>query len=357
MKTKRISPAAFALMAALLFGASAPLSKLLLADIQPVTLAGLLYLGCGIGVLIFRSLNNWQKPGPTEAPIRKKDAPWLVAAITAGGILAPILLLLGLDRTPAATASLLLSFEGVATAVIAFAIFKEAMGRRAGLAVVVMTIASILLSWTTGSYIGISLGALAVIGATVLWGFENNFTRHISACDPLLIVMIKGLVAGSFNLLFSRALGESWPELSTALLAMLLGSLSYGASIALYILALRGMGAARTSTLFGTAPFAGAVLSLALLGERPEGFFVPAFLAMLVGAWLLLSEEHGHIHVHAPLCHDHNHAHDDEHHQHDHATDDFISEGAHTHQHTHDCIEHVHKHAPDIHHRHEHASQ
>lgn len=355
MRPDRFSPTVFALAAALLFGASAPFSKLLLEDIQAVTLAGLLYLGCGVGVLLFRTLINWRKPAPTEAPLRRKDFPWLVAAVIAGGVLAPILLLLGLDRTPAATASLLLSFEGVSTAVIAFLIFKEAIGRRAAMALVLMTLASILLTWTAGGHIGISLGALAVIGATFLWGFENNFTQNISACDPLLIVMIKGLVAGTFNLALSRTLGESLPDLSTALLAMLLGSLSYGASIAFYILAMRGMGAARTSTLFGTAPFVGAILSLIILGERPEGLYIPAFMAMLAGAWLLLSEQHGHIHVHVPSYHDHNHGHDDEHHQHAHSGKEVLVTASHTHQHTHVHMEHQHKHAPDIHHRHEHS--
>jgi len=357
MKFDRSSPALLALLAAILFGASAPLSKLLLASVQPITLAALLYLGSGVGVLLLRTLTNWRKTGPVEAPLRKKDLPWLAGAVIAGGIAAPILLLLGLDRTPAATASLLLNFEGVATAIIALLIFKEAIGRRVVLAVALVTLASILLTWTAGEQFGISLGALAVIGATVLWGFDNNFTRNISGCDPLLIVMIKGLTAGSFNLALSASLGESFPGLLAAFLAMLLGSLSYGASIYLFILALRGLGAARTSTLFGTAPFAGAILAIILLREKPEGLFFPALVVMLIGAWLLLSEDHDHSHVHIPICHEHSHSHQDDHHDHAHPHEGDSTKEPHTHEHTHAYKRHTHQHSPDLHHRHEHVEE
>jgi drug/metabolite transporter (DMT)-like permease len=357
MRSCSLSPALLALLAALLFGASAPLSKLLLANVQPVTLAGLLYLGSGVGVLLLRSLKSWRNAAPREAPLRKKDLPWLAGAIAVGGIAAPILLLVGLDKTPAATASLLLNFEGASTAIIAMFVFKEAIGKRVSMAVGLVTLASILLTWTVGGNFGLSLGALAVIGATILWGFDNNFTRNISACDPLLIVMIKGLVAGVFNLGLSYTLGETFPSLTVTLLAMLLGSLSYGASISLFILAMRGLGAARTSTLFGTAPFAGAILSFIILGERPEGVFVPAFIAMVIGAWLLLSEDHEHHHSHIPLCHEHSHSHEDEHHDHTHPDEDLPDDDPHAHQHTHDPIRHAHKHSPDLHHRHEHADE
>jgi drug/metabolite transporter (DMT)-like permease len=354
MRPDRFSPALLALLAALLFGASAPLSKLLLASAAPVTLAALLYLGSGIGAFLLHSIMNWRKPAAVEPPIRKIDLPWLAGAIAAGGIAAPILLLLGLDRTPAATASLLLNFEGAATAVIALIVFREAIGRRVGLAVGLVTLASILLTWTTGGGFGLSLGALAVIGATILWGFDNNFTRNISASDPLLIVMVKGLTAGVFNLGLGLILGQSFPSLPVTLLAMLLGSLSYGASIALFIFAMRGLGAARTSTLFGTAPFAGAVLSIIFLQERPEGLFVPAFLVMMIGAWLLFTEDHEHLHVHIPLKHEHSHSHEDEHHDHAHP-DEVVDPGElHTHPHTHARMKHAHKHSPDLHHRHEH---
>jgi drug/metabolite transporter (DMT)-like permease len=356
MKPVRLSPALLALLAALLFGASAPLSKLLLGSVSPVPLAALLYLGSGAGALLLRAIFQWRKPASKEAPLSKKDLPWLAGAVAAGGIAAPILLLIGLDRTPAASASLLLNFEGAATVMIAWLIFREAIGRRIALAVGLVTFASILLTWTVGGNFGVSLGALAVISATILWGFDNNFTHNISARDPLLVVMVKGFAAGLFNLILSVLLGEVFPSVAVILLAMLLGSLSYGVSIALFILAMRGMGAARTSTLFGTAPFAGAVLSIILLGERPEGFYIPAFFVMILGAWLLFTEKHVHTHLHVSTTHEHSHTHDDDHHEHAHEHDDegVVVKGLHTHIHRHVPLEHVHPHSPDLHHRHDH---
>jgi drug/metabolite transporter (DMT)-like permease len=355
MQLHRFSPALLALLAALLFGASAPLSKLLLGSVEPVILAALLYLGSGLGTLILRTLFRFRQSAAIEAPLRKKDLPWLAGAVIAGGIAAPIFLLAGLNHTPAATASLLLNFEGAATALIALFIFREAVGKRIAIAVGLVTLAVILLTWNVGGSFGFSTGALAVVGATVLWGFDNNFTRNISASDPLLIVMIKGLTAGTFNLILSNILGEGLPNLTVVLLALLLGSLSYGVSIALFIFAMRGLGAARTSALFGTAPFAGAILSVFLLGERPEGLFIPAFLIMVLGAWLLFTEYHEHPHVHFALQHEHSHAHDDDHHDHLHHQDENI-DGAHSHLHDHNPLKHAHKHAPDLHHRHDHEA-
>jgi drug/metabolite transporter (DMT)-like permease len=359
MRPVRLSPALLALLAALLFGASAPLSKLLLGSVTPVPLAALLYLGSGAGALLLRKILQWRKPASVKAPLSKKDLPWLAGAVAAGGIAAPILLLIGIDRTPAASASLLLNFEGVATVIIAWLIFREAIGRRIALAVGLVTFASILLTWTVGGSFGISLGALAVISATILWGFDNNFTHNISARDPLLVVMVKGFAAGLFNLILSFLLGESFPNVPVILLAMLLGSISYGVSIALFILAMRGLGAARTSTLFGTAPFAGAVLSIILLGERPEGFYILAFFLMMLGAWLLLTEKHLHTHLHVSTKHEHSHTHDDDHHDHENEHDDegVVVKGLHTHIHEHMARQHAHNHSPDLHHRHDHVNE
>jgi drug/metabolite transporter (DMT)-like permease len=341
-----------ALMAAVLFGASAPLAKLLLGEVEPVALAALLYLGSGLGVLFYRQFIDPRSAA--ETGLQRSDLGWLAGAVVAGGIAAPILLLFSLRATPAATASLLLNFEGVATAVIAALVFKEAIGGRALLAVVFVTVASILLSWNIDGEWGLSLGALGILGACLLWGIDNNLTRSISAKDPLAIVRVKGLGAGTFSLILALLLGSPFPGLPIMLAALILGSLSYGLSIILFIRAMRGLGAARTSALFGTAPLAGVGLSFILFRDSLPGLFWPALLLMAVAAYLLLSEKHSHRHTHQAMEHDHRHRHDDGHHNHDHPgmTDRSLE---HAHLHLHEVLEHDHPHVPDIHHRHGHA--
>ena len=291
-----------------------------------------------------------------EAHLSRRDLPWLGGALLAGGVGAPILLLLGLERTPASTASLLLNFEGVATTLIAISFFKESIDRRIAWAIGLVTLASILLTWTGGNW-GISLGALGIIGACFLWGLDNNFTRHISAKNPLMIVGVKGLGAGTFSLVLCLLFKQSIPALNIVLLAMLLGSISYGISIQLFIVAMRSMGAARTSTLFGIAPFVGVILSLILLREMPQTLFWAALPVMLVGAWLMLTENHGHHHIHEATEHNHRHTHPDEHHNHVYQEHVLLVNGFHTHEHRHEAFEHEHAHAPDLHHRHGHATQ
>ena len=355
MQRSHLYPMFQALLAAILFGASAPIAKLLLGQIDPVLLAGLLYLGSGLGVLLFKVLlTQRQTTGAAEASIQRADLPWLAGAVIAGGVMAPILLLFSLRVTTAATASLLLNFEGVTTAVIAVVVFREAIGRRALWAILCITAASILLSWEPGGDWGISLGALGILGACVLWGIDNNLTRNISAKDPLTIVLVKGLSAGSFSLILALLLGNALPEPAILLGALVLGSLSYGLSIVLFIRAMRGLGAARTSALFGTAPLAGVLLSLLLFQEAPSALFWGALPLMVVAALLLLSERHSHRHTHAALTHDHRHRHDDGHHEHDHPgmVDRSLT---HSHPHTHSPTTHEHPHLPDIHHRHVHA--
>ncbi|HHW13845.1 MAG TPA: EamA family transporter [Firmicutes bacterium] len=348
-----LTPRLSALLAAALFGASTPLAKLLLGRVDPVPLAALLYLGSGLGLLALRAL--WPGLVFGEAPLRRNDWPWLVGAILAGGVAAPISLLYGLRHTPAATASLLLNFEGAATALLAALVFREAVGRRTGWAVMAVTAASILLSWDPGGGWGLSWGAFGVLGACALWALDNNLTRNLSAKDPLAITTVKGLGAGAFSLLLATALRQPFPPWSTALLALLLGSVSYGASIALFIGALRSLGAARTSALFGTAPFAGALLSLLLFQEAPGVGFLAAALLMSAGASLLLREDHAHPHRHAVLQHEHRHRHDDDgHHTHAHPEGALPAGGVHSHLHTHEQVEHTHPHAPDLHHRHGH---
>ncbi len=356
MRNTRIYPMGQAVLAAVLFGASAPLAKLLLGEIEPISLAAFLYLGSGLGVLLFKLLQQARPSAvDTEAQITKADWKWLAGAVFAGGVAAPIILLFGLQNTPASTASLLLNFEGVATTLIAAVVFKEAIGKYALWSILCVTIASVVLSWNMSGQWGLSLGALGILGACVLWGIDNNLTRQISAKDPLMIVLVKGLGAGSFSLLLSLVLGHSLPRLDIILGALLLGSLSYGMSIVLFIHAMRGLGAARTSALFGTAPLVGVVLSVLLFREPLTVLFAIGLLLMIAAAVLLISEQHQHRHIHEAITHDHRHRHDDGHHNHDHPG--MVSRSlTHSHPHTHERMEHQHPHLPDIHHRHSHLS-
>lgn len=334
-----------ALLAALFFGASAPISKLLLGDVPPVLMAAFLYLGSGTGISLVK-LSQSLTSNQREAGIRRPDVKWLAGAIISGGILAPIVLMISLNITPASTASLLLNFEGVGTTLIALFFFRESISRRALAAILVITLASVFLStdFTTG--FGFSLGALGVILACVLWGVDNNFTRNISAKDPLTIVAWKGLVAGTFSLLLGLLLGQQLPALTTLLNILLLGFISYGLSTMLFIYSMRGLGAARTSALYGTAPLAGVLLSFIIFKDPLTFLFGIAAVLMVAGAYLLANEEHAHFHIHMPVVHEHRHSHDGFH-----GHDDGAS--VHSHDHEHPRTEHEHGHMPDIHHRHE----
>lgn len=334
-----------ALLAALFFGASAPISKLLLGDVPPILMAALLYLGSGTGISLIKLYQRFSG-NLKEAGIKRPDVGWLVGAIISGGILAPILLMISLKNTPASTASLLLNFEGVGTTVIALIFFRESISRGALGAIAAITVASILLSTNFGSNWGMSLGAFGVLGACVLWGLDNNLTRNISAKDPLTIVAWKGLIAGSFSLLLGLGLGQALPAWITILSILLLGFISYGLSTMLFIYSMRGLGAARTSALYGTAPLAGVILSIIIFKDSITFLFAIAAILMIAGALLLANEEHAHFHIHMPVVHEHRHSHD-EFHTHEH------TDSAHSHEHVHSRTEHEHGHMPDIHHRHE----
>ncbi len=339
-----------ALLAAIFFGASAPIAKVLVGDIAPIFLAAFLYLGSGTGISLVK-LTQRMRSKDVEAGIKRADIPWLACAIISGGILAPIILMISLKNTPASTASLLLNFEGVATTVIAMLAFKEAIGRRAWGAIIVVTVASILLSTNFGSSWGMSVGAFGVVMACTLWGVDNNFTRNISGKDPLAIVAWKGLVAGTFSFFLAWFLGNPFPSLTNILGTLVLGFVSYGLSTMLFIRSMRGLGAARTSALYGTAPLAGVILSIFLFRELPSFLFVIAAILMIGGALLLINENHSHSHVHTVLFHEHSHGHDD----HSHGHDDVKE--VHSHEHEHPAEEHEHDHLPDIHHRHGHEDE
>lgn len=349
---KSLYPKLQALLAAVLFGISAPLSKLLLNDIEPVLLAALLYLGCGFGLLVSGAVQKRiGRNKDNEAPLAGKDLPWLAGATLAGGVAAPIILMISLKNTPAATASLLLNFEAAATSIIAVIAFKEALGRRIWMAVALVTIASILLTWESGGNWGISIGAAGVMLACFFWGMDNNFTRNISAKNPLSIVTVKGIVAGSVSLVIALFAGNHIPSLESMLAALVLGYFSYGTSILLFILAMRSLGAARASAFFGSAPFVGAIVSILLFLEWPGMQFIISVPIMIAGTFLILKEEHSHTHLHGKAEHEHRHSHDDNHHMHTHPGDKVKE---HSHLHVHEEMEHSHFHTPDVFHRHVH---
>ncbi len=337
-----------ALVAALLFGASTPAAKVLLGKVDPILLAGLLYLGSGIGLSVWWCLRlRFQSRGAREADVQRTDLPSLAAAILTGGVVGPVLLMIGLTATPASSASLLLNLEGVLTAVLAWFVFKEHLDRRIALGMVAITAGGLLLSWTGRPELGVPWGVVSIVGGCLAWGIDNNLTRKVSAGDPLQIAGAKGIVAGVVNLAIALATGTTIPGVLTVMMAMMVGLLGYGISLTLFVLALRHLGTARTGAYFSSAPFAGATISILVLGERLTVPFVVAAALMGMGVWLHLTERHEHGHWHEPLEHDHRHIHD-AHHQHEHGAE------AHSHPHAHQEVLHSHSHYPDIHHRHDH---
>ena len=340
-----------ALAAALLFGASTPLAKALLGAAPPVLLAGLLYAGSGLGLSLVRLV---RARGFTSLPLTGPEWPWLLGAILAGGVLGPVLLMYGLVHTSAAQASLLLNLESVLTALLAWIVFRENAGRRVVLGMALIAAGGLLLAWPTQRGGGTSLiGAASVAAACAFWALDNNLTRRVSAGDPIFIAAAKGLAAGVTNIALALALGAHWPTPRATAAALTVGFLGYGVSLALYVVALRGLGAARAGAYFSTAPFVGAALAIAVFGEPVSPLFFVAAVLMAVGVWLHLTEIHEHEHAHRALTHAHSHRHD-AHHQHEHAAGWDRSE-PHTHEHTHAPLVHTHPHYPDVHHRHTHS--
>jgi drug/metabolite transporter (DMT)-like permease len=315
-------------------------------------LAGLLYAGSGLGLSAWLGATRLLRGGAARAPLGRSDLPWLAGAVLVGGVLAPVLLMIGLGATEASVASLLLNLESVFTALIAWFVFRENFDRRIALGMAFIVGGGLLLSIGPRAATGLSVGALAVAAACLAWAIDNNLTRKLSSGDAVSIAAIKGLVAGAVNIGLARAAGARWPGLEQLAAAALIGLFGYGVSLALFVAALRDLGAARTSAYFSTAPFAGAALALALLGETPDWLFWAAAALMAGGVWLHASERHEHLHDHEPLEHAHLHVHD-EHHRHAHDFD-WGGKEPHVHRHRHDRIAHAHPHYPDIHHRHPH---
>lgn len=337
-----------ALAAALLFGASVPLAKVLAGDLSPILLAGLLYLGSGAGLYIARGIRD---RGFALPPLSSKEWCWLTGAIALGGVIGPVLLITGLTRTSAADASLLLNLEAVFTAALAWVVFGENADRRIVLGMALIVAGSVVLGWPErgGIASGTLPGALAVALACLFWALDNNLTRAVSGSDAVFIAGTKGLVAGATNVALALSLGAKAPAWSLAASAMVVGLGGYGISLVLFVVALRGLGSARTGAYFATAPFMGAVIAVAALHEPiTAGFWLAAAL-MAAGVWLHLTERHDHVHTHASMVHTHPHLHD-LHHQHAH---DSPWDGAepHSHEHRHEAITHRHPHYPDLHHR------
>jgi drug/metabolite transporter (DMT)-like permease len=336
-------PALWCLVAAALFGASTPLSKGLLRSFGPFSLAGLLYLGAAAAVVPFVR-------GKSSGERRRENRWRLAGVVVAGGVLGPVLLLLGLRQASAASVSLWLNLETPATAVLAAAFFREHLGRETWWAVALVCTASVLLVWPAG--LGTAAPAVLVALACICWAIDNNLTALIDGFTPAQSTFVKGVVAGAFNLAIGIWLERSVWLASAIGTALLVGALCYGVSLVLHIAGGQHLGAARAQTIFGTAPFWGVSISWVFLSE-PWSLEQGLAGALMLGAlWLMRNEQHGHAHAHTTVVHTHAHRHDDGHHEHSHGEGPAMQ--WHTHEHAHAAVTHAHDHAPDLHHRHEH---
>ncbi|MEY2341216.1 DMT family transporter [Acidithiobacillus sp. IBUN Pt1247-S3] len=335
-----------ALGAALLFGAGTPIAKILLHSVSPWLMAGLLYLGSGLALWIWRMLS-----GAKTVRLPRSEWPWLGGAILAGGVAGPVFLMWGLTGIPASNASLLLNAEGVFTALLAWFVFRENFDRRIALGMGAIVVGALILSWPGRAGFGQLWPSLSILAACFAWGLDNNLTRKISFADATWIAEVKGLLAAPVNLGLAFVLGEHLPAWPNVASAMGVGILAYGVSLALFVVALRHLGSARTGAYFSIAPFIGAALAVGL--GAPVTFPLLAAGALMgLGVWLHLTEQHVHFHQHQFMAHSHTHVHD-AHHQHAH---DFpVTPGTrHNHWHEHAPLGHSHAHYPDIHHRHKH---
>ncbi len=331
---------------ALLFGAGTPVAKLLLGEVSPWLLAGLLYVGSGVGLGIYRLVRR-----SPRVRLQRGELLPLAGAVFFGGMAGPVLLMFGLSNMPASGASLLLNAEGVATALLAWFVFKENFDRRIAFGMLAIVAGAVVLSIPAGAEFGSLWPSLAIIGACVCWGIDNNLTRKIALTDATWLAAVKGGVAGPVNLVLAFLLGATVPAAWSIAAAMAVGLLAYGVSLVLFIVALRHVGTARAGAYFSVAPFFGAGVAL-LMGEAVTIPLLVAAVLMALGVWLHLTERHEHEHTHEAVTHDHWHTHDEDH-QHEHS-EPLRSGARHKHEHTHEATTHSHPHYPDSHHRHEH---
>jgi drug/metabolite transporter (DMT)-like permease len=336
-----------ALAAAVLFGAGTPLAKWLLVGVNPWLLAGLLYLGSGLGLSAYRILRYAPRINLPTA-----EWPWLAGAIAAGGVLGPVLLMFGLTGMPASGASLLLNAEAAFTTLLAWFLFRENFDRRIALGMLSIVAGALVLGWPGEARFAGVWPTLAILGACLAWGIDNNLTRKVSLSDATWIAAVKGLAAGPVNLILALALGATLPSLPNIAGAMVVGLFAYGVSLALFVIGLRHLGTARTGAYFAVAPFFGAVLAVPLLSEPVSAKLLIGGACMMLGVWLHFTEQHRHQHAHEAVEHEHEHVHD-EHHQHEHR--EPVPPGTrHSHRHRHEPVTHTHAHFPDTHHQHSH---
>ena len=345
----RARGAVFGLLAAIFFGASAPLAKLLLRDLQPLLLASLFYLGAAAGLSAYRAVSGAFRQA-REAPISRADWPLLAGMVLVGGVAGPVLMLIGLQRVSAVTGALLLNLESVFTILIATAFFGEHLGRGEAASGAVVVAGAALLGFRAGEMSAAWSGVATIGGACLCWGIDNNLTQRVSLRDATAIARFKTAGAGTTSLILALALGQHFPSPILVAVAMGVGSLSYGMSLVFSVYSLRLVGAARESAFFAIAPFAGALLAIPLLRQMPSPGDWVAGSVMAAGIVFLARARHGHPHRHEALVHAHDHVHD-EHHQHSHAGS---TSEPHSHEHRHDPIEHDHPHVSDHHHRHSH---
>jgi drug/metabolite transporter (DMT)-like permease len=338
-----------ALISAVLFGISTPISKILLHDFHPFLLASLFYLGAAI-ILLPLSL-YYQAKSPLNQ-LSRSDSVNLAGSLFFGGMVGPVLLLYGLRYTAATNASLLLNLETPATTLLAFWLFKENISRKATLANAGIVLAGAILSFQGLSHP--DFGGILIAAACIAWGLDNNHTASIHNLDAVRCTFLKGMIFGSVNFLIATQLVETWPGANQIIFALLIGAFSYGISIVLYIAAARQMGAARSQMVFASAPFFGVAVSQFYLAENFHLYQLMSMLILIGMLWLLLTEMHLHGHEHAPIRHNHPHAHDDDHHDHDHVKRISDPRRPHAHLHFHERMFHRHGHLPDLHHRHDH---
>ncbi|HUR87579.1 MAG TPA: EamA family transporter [Ramlibacter sp.] len=342
-------PVLFALGAALLFGAGTPLAKLLLEGASPWLLAALLYLGSGAGLAVMRVLVR-----ASRVRLPAGQAKWLAGASFCGGVAGPVLMMMGLAAMPASSASLLLNAEAVFTALIAWIVFRENVDVRIFTGFACIVAGAAVISWPGSPEWAGWQPSLLVLGACFAWGVDNNLTRKVSLTDASWIAMVKGLAAGTTNLALAFALGAQVPSLQVTAGAALVGFASYGASLTLFVLALRGLGTARTGAYFSVAPFFGAIVAVLWLQEPVTAALLAAGGLMATGVVLHLSERHEHTHAHERMSHAHEHVHGQDDH-HDHRHEPPVAPGTrHAHDHEHAPLVHSHAHYPDAHHRHPH---
>lgn len=342
----------YGLGSAVLFGISTPVAKMLVGAVSPLMLAGLLYAGSGVGLLLLLGLRSaWSgKASRLDVP-RGVEWAWLAGAIFFGGVMGPVALMHGLRITPASTTSLLLNLESVFTALLAWFLFHENFDRRIALGMSAIVLGGVVLAWTPDPRASGAAGVIFIAAACLCWAIDNNLTRRTSTSDAVLLAGLKGAVAGVINLGLALVLGQRLPGLMITSIAALVGLVGYGVSLVLFVLALRHLGTARAGAYFAAAPFFGAALAVVSTGDAITWQLLVAGALMATGVWLHVTEYHRHQHDHERLEHTHAHVHDD-HHRHLH--EDGNEAEPHSHAHVHEALVHSHPHYPDVHHRHRH---